>query len=211
MSTRVKICGLTRAEDARVAIEAGADALGFVFWPRSPRAVSIEQAARIVRDVPMTVTTVGVFVDQPLEFIARTVAAVGLRAVQLHGDEPMEQWTAVPCPCIKSVPVSEGLALDRFAGWPAGVLPLLDVHDPERRGGTGATVDWAIAGQLARMRPVMLAGGLRPENVEDAIGRVAPYAVDVSSGVEDEPGLKSPTRIRQFMDAVARADARKGR
>jgi phosphoribosylanthranilate isomerase len=211
MSTRVKICGITRAADARAAVDAGADALGFVFWPRSPRAVTVEQAERIVRDLPTTVTTVGVFVNESVAEIARVVAAIGLRAVQLHGDEPVEQCTALPCPCIKAVAVSPALDADSLSRWPAGVLLLLDVHDQERRGGTGATVDWDAAARIARVRPVMLAGGLRPENVEDAIARVAPYAVDVSSGVEDGPGLKNAARIRELMDAVARADARKWR
>ena len=124
----------------------------------------------------------------------------------------MEQWTA------RAVPVHQGAwrcrrisTRTRVALWPAGVLPLLDVHDPVRRGGTGHPVDWDLAARVARRRPVMLAGGLRPENIEDAIARVAPYAVDVSSGVEDRPGIKNPARIRTFMEAVARADAREGR
>ena len=211
MSTRVKICGITRAEDARAALDAGVDALGFVFWPGSPRLVSIDQAARIVRDLPWTITAVGVFVNQSVDEIAQIVSAVGLRAAQLHGDEPMETWGAVPCTCIKALAVTADLDPDCVAAWPAGVLPLLDVHDPVRRGGTGRTVDWDLAARIARRRPVMLAGGLCPENIEDAIARVAPYAVDVSSGVEDRHGIKNASRIRDLMDAVARADAPKWR
>ena len=211
MSTRVKICGITRAQDARAALDAGVDALGFVFWTGSPRVVSVAQAARIVRDLPTTVTAVGVFVNQGVEEIAQIVSAVGLRAAQLHGDEPMDAWGAVPCTCIKALAVSADLDPDTVAGWPVGVLPLLDVHDPVRHGGTGLTVDWDIAARIARLRPVMLAGGLCPENIEDAIARVAPYAVDVSSGVEDRPGIKNASRIRELMDAVARANARTGR
>lgn len=208
MSTRVKICGITSADDARAAVEAGADALGFVFWPGSPRGVTAEQAARIVRDLPVSVTSVGVFVNERPDKIRRIVAAVRLRAVQLHGDEPMGEWGAAGVTCIKSVAVTADLDPDPFAGWPGDVLPLLDVHDPVRRGGTGLTVDWDVAARLARDRPVMLAGGLRPENIEDAIARVAPHSVDVSSGVEDRPGIKNARRIRDLMDAVARADAR---
>lgn len=211
MPTRVKICGITRLEDALAAVDAGVNALGFVFWPRSPRAVTPDQAARLTRDVPTTVTTVGVFVNQPAEEVAAIVAAVGLGAVQLHGDEPVAQWSSTPRPCIKSLAVAPGVDAETLRRWPYGVMPLLDVHDPERRGGTGTTVDWTQAARLARVRKVMLAGGLRPENVEDAIAAVRPFGVDISSGVEDAPGLKNAARIRALMQAVARADARAGR
>jgi phosphoribosylanthranilate isomerase len=211
MRTRVKICGITRLDDARAAVDAGADALGFVFWPDSPRCVSMAAATAIVRMLPPTMTPVGVFVNQPLDEIARVAATVGLQAVQLHGDEPAEQCASLPYPCLKAVAVSADTDAARVAAWPAFVLPLLDVHDPVRRGGTGRTVDWTVAARLARLRPVMLAGGLRPENVEDAIAQVAPYGVDVSSGVEERPGIKDPRLIRALAEAVARADARKER
>lgn len=211
MRTRVKVCGITRLEDARAVVEAGADAIGLVFWPRSPRCVDVDRAARIVCDLPALVTPVGVFVNQGVEEIARIAGAVGLRAIQLHGEEPTELWSALPAPCIKAVGVTRDFDPRQLASWPAAVLPLLDVHDPDCRGGTGRAVDWDVAARAARIRPVMLAGGLRPDNVEEAIGRVRPYAVDVSSSVEVEPGIKDAVLIRSFLDAVARADGVKER
>jgi phosphoribosylanthranilate isomerase len=210
MRTRVKICGITRLDDARAALDAGADALGFVFWPDSPRCVSMDAAAAIIRTLPTTITPVGVFVNQPFDEVARVARTVGLRAVQLHGDEPVEQCATLPYPCFKAVAVSPSTDPAQVAAWPAFVLPLLDAHDPVRRGGTGLTVDWEVAARIARLRPVILAGGLRPENVEDAIAQVEPYGVDVSSGVEERPGIKDPRRIRALVEAVGRADARKG-
>jgi phosphoribosylanthranilate isomerase len=210
MRTRVKICGITRIEDARAAVDAGADALGFVFWPQSPRCVSVETAAAIVRTLPPQVTPVGVFVNQDFEEVARIGWTAGLKAVQLHGDETVEACASLAYTCIKAVAVSAETDPAGVAAWPAFVLPLLDVHDPLRRGGTGRTVDWDVAARIARLRPVMLAGGLRPENVEAAIAEVDPYGVDVSSGVEERPGIKDPQRIRALVEAVARADRRKG-
>jgi len=211
MRTRVKICGLTRLDDARAAVEAGADAIGFVFWPGSPRCVSIEAAAAIIRMLPPTITPVGVFVNQAFDEVARVASTAGLRAVQLHGDEPVEQCATLPYPCFKAVAVSADTDPASVAAWPAFVMPLLDVHDPVHRGGTGRTVDWGVAARIARLRPVMLAGGLRPDNVEAAIVQVEPYGVDVSSGVEKLPGIKDAQRIRALVEAVARADGRKGR
>ena len=210
MRTLVKICGITRLDDARAAVDAGADALGFVFWPDSPRCVSIESAAAIIRTLPPTITPVGVFVNQAFDQVVRIASTAGLRAVQLHGDEPVEECATLPYPCFKAVAVSADTDPSRVAAWPAFVVPLLDVHDPVRRGGTGRTVDWEVAARIARLRPVMLAGGLRPENVEEAIAHVEPYGVDVSSGVEARPGIKDAQQVRALVEAVARADGRKG-
>ena len=209
MRTRVKICGITRLDDALAAAEAGADAVGFVFWPRSPRCVPVDVAARIRRALPAFVVPVGVFVNQGIDQVAAIADTVGLGAVQLHGDEPPAQWAAVPAPCIKAVAVSDGFDPRVLAAWPEAVLPLLDVYDPERRGGTGRAVDRSAAAEAARIRPVVLAGGLRAENVEAAILDIRPYAVDVSSGVERAPGVKDLGRLRAFLQAVCRADARK--
>ena len=210
MRTRVKVCGITRQEDAWLAVECGADAIGFVFWPGSPRYVDPAKAAAIAHGLPAFVTRVGVFVNQSLDDMRRVARAAGLGAIQLHGDEPEEVWALVPAACIKAVAVGKAFEAASIAGWPASVLPLLDVHDPVKHGGTGRAVDWGVAAAAARVRPIVLAGGLRPENVEDAIQRVHPYAVDVSSGVEREPGIKDAVRLRVFFEGVARADAVKG-
>jgi phosphoribosylanthranilate isomerase len=205
--TRVKVCGITRPEDARLAVELGADAVGFVFWAGSPRCVDPAAAAAIARVLPPFVTCVGVFVNQSLDDIRRVARAAGLGAVQLHGDEPADMWEQVPGACLKAVGVGDAFDVASLSGWPSAVLPLLDVDDPAKRGGTGRAVDWAVAAGAARVRPVVLAGGLRPDTVEDAIRRVRPYAVDTSSGVEREPGIKDAGRLRAFFEGVARADA----
>jgi phosphoribosylanthranilate isomerase len=207
--TRIKICGLTRAEDALFAAECGADALGFVFWQQSPRCVTPDQAAAIVAALPACVMAVGVFVDQPVDEVRRIVTAVGLGAVQLHGDESLEPWATMPCRLFKAVGVDEAFDASSLTAWPTKVTPVLDAADPVRRGGTGRTIDWHAAARASAMRRVMLAGGLTPETVEHAIGRVAPWAVDVSSGVEHGPGVKDHGRLAAFFAAVARADARK--
>lgn len=208
MRTRIKICGITRLEDAESACDAGVDALGFVFWPASPRAIEVEAARAIVRTLPPCVTAVGVFVDAAPDDVNGIVSQVGLQAAQLHGHEPFSSWTRICVPVTKSVAVSGATTAGVFDGWPAGVLPLLDAADPDRRGGTGMTVDWTVAASLAASRRLVLAGGLRPGNVEEAVRTVRPWAVDVSSGVERARGIKDRDLIRQFVAAVARADAR---
>jgi phosphoribosylanthranilate isomerase len=210
MRTRIKVCGITRLEDARCAAELGVDALGFVFWPGSPRCVSPTEAASIAAALPPFIATVGVFVDQPLDEIRSIAGGVGLDAIQLHGDEPPLVWASMPAPCIKAIGVDDGFDAAAVAAWPAAVMPLLDAHDPARRGGTGRAIDWSRAAMLSRMRRIVLAGGLDASNVRGAIAQVRPYAVDVSSGVEHEPGTKSRDRLRAFVEAVAAADAVKG-
>jgi phosphoribosylanthranilate isomerase len=207
MRTRIKVCGITRLEDARCAVELGVDALGFVFWPGSPRLVSPQQAAAIAAAVPPFVATVGVFVNQPIDDIRAVAAGVGLTAIQLHGDEPSDTWSRVPGRCIKAVGVGGAFDAAEVAAWPLNVWPLLDAHDPERRGGTGRAVDWGVAAEVSRVRRIILAGGLDASNIGGAIARVRPFAVDVSSGVEREPGIKDPDRIRAFVESVAAADA----
>lgn len=201
--TRIKICGITRAADAELAASLGAWAVGFVFWPRSPRAVDVATARRIVRDLPAFVTAVGVFVDQPPEHVDAVAREVGLGLVQLHGSEPPEYLDALHARAMKASTLADADALDR---WPARVTVLLDAHDPVRRGGTGTAIDWTHAAAVARRRPIVLAGGLGPENVADALRIVAPAAIDVSSGVESAPGIKDAERMRALFDAVARAE-----
>jgi phosphoribosylanthranilate isomerase len=197
----VKICGITRLEDAQAAVEAGANAVGFVFWPKSPRRVDVERAREIASALPEDVTTVGVFVDQPLNDVNDVARRVGLRAVQLHGSEDGEYVRAMTRPVIKAVAVVGSEAPDVNA-WPSNVTVLLDVHDPVKKGGTGKTIDWTVAASVASRRNVLLAGGLTPQNVGDAIARVRPYGIDVSSGVEVEPGIKDHRRIKALFEAV---------
>jgi phosphoribosylanthranilate isomerase len=200
----VKICGITRAEDALAAIDAGAAALGFVFWPKSPRFVDPYRARAIVARLPPFVTTVGVFVNLGASDINAVVSLARLGAVQLHGDEEPGFANALTRPVIKAVNLDEDA--HSWAQWPERVMLLADAVNPARRGGTGTLADWTAAGQVARVRRLVLAGGLNAENVAEAIRRVKPFAIDVSSGVETAPGIKDPSRIKQLFDAVRTAE-----
>ena len=201
--TRVKICGITRPEDARAAAAAGATVIGMVFWPGSPRVVDSETARRIVSALPAGVPAIGVFVNQPVEEINAAIDAAGLFGVQLHGDEPVDMIARIRRPVVRALSLDDVAMIDAL---PLEVTVLLDAADPVKRGGTGQTIDWAAAREVARRRPIVLAGGLTPENVEHAIEAVRPYAVDVSSGVEASPGIKDRARMAAFIDAVRRAD-----
>lgn len=204
---RIKICGLTTAADAQAAADAGADAIGFVFAPSS-RQVTPAQARRIGRDLPPFVLKVGVFVDPSLDELRRGASEAGLHIVQLHGDEDNDLIRTVQgwgFPVIKSVPVGKGDILDNLVPIEANGL-LLDTYHPQQAGGTGQTFDWSLARRgEARLRaagrrtPIILAGGLGPDNVEQAVRTVRPYAVDVSSGVEKSPGQKCPDKMIQFV------------
>lgn len=192
----VKICGITRVEDAQAAVAAGANALGFVFWPKSPRHIDPYRARRIVSSLPPFVTPVGVFVDQPAEYVNGVSSLVRLGAVQLHGAEDAAYAKTIARPVVKAITGGE------WEAWPARVLVLLDVHDPIKKGGTGKTIDWTVAAEVAKRRNILLAGGLTPENVGEAIARVRPYGIDVSSGVEAEPGIKDSGRLKALFEAV---------
>ncbi len=206
--TRIKICGLTRAGDAALAAELGAWALGVIFAPESPRRVTAEQAAEVLADAPAGVERVGVFVNtDPLE-IAAAVNACGLTAVQLHGEESegecLEVQKATGTLVIKAVRVTG-------PGWLDGVVQfdtdyiLLDTYHPGRHGGTGETFNWDLAAELSgseRAARLILSGGLNPENVNRAIDTVAPFAVDVSSGVESVPGLKDPEKLKKLFENI---------
>jgi tryptophan synthase beta subunit len=200
----VKICGITTEEDARAAVACGASALGFVFWPRSPRAIEPERARAIVAALPPFVTTVGVFVDERPERVRAIAERVGLSAVQWHGDERPADVTGIGRRVIKAVPADQ-TTLDAIDAWPAEVTLLVDATDVRRKGGTGLTADWDAAAAIAARRPVILAGGLAADNVGRAIEAVKPMGVDVSSGVESSPGVKDASRLRAFFDAVRRA------
>jgi phosphoribosylanthranilate isomerase len=200
--TRVKVCGIRRRADAMLAVELGAAALGFVFWPRSPRAVTAEQVRDIADGLPAFVSRVGVFVNQPPAEVFDTAARAGLTGVQLHGDENAGEYSGTPLPVIKALPVGKGFTLSAVQDVPARVTVLLDAHDPIRRGGTGRVIEWTVAAAAARLRPVILSGGLTPDNVKSATDAVRPYAVDVSSGVEAAPGIKDEVKLRAFFAAL---------
>ena len=199
----LKICGITRLEDARHAVQQGATALGFVFWPQSPRCVTLECAAGIIAELPSTVTAVGVFVNESLEGIRNVIAKTGISTVQLHGDEGPSYAGALRCPVIRAVNLDG--AAEACAAWPEDATLLLDAADPARRGGTGTAIDWEGAAVVARRRRVVLAGGLTPTNVADAIAAVEPFGVDVSSGVEQTPGVKDSDKVTRFLANARRA------
>jgi indole-3-glycerol phosphate synthase/phosphoribosylanthranilate isomerase len=205
--TVVKICGITSVEDGLVAARAGADAVGLVFWPRSPRHVTLEQARRISHALPPFVTRVGVFVDAERAFVERAVEQAGLDLLQLHGDEPPETCASLPRPALKALRVGPGFRAEeaaRYAGHARGLL--LDTRLDDEGGlpgGTGVPFDWSLVRTIREKASfLMLAGGLTPDNVRVALSAVRPDAVDVSSGVESAPGRKDAARVRAFVDAV---------
>lgn len=200
MRVRIKICGLTRLEDARLAGRLEVDAVGVVLWAGSPRAVSLDQAAAIGRELPPWTARVGVFVRPAVPDVEAAVAAAGLSAVQIHGVDDPAPYRALRVPVLWAAPLRDACP-DPVA--PEGMTLLLDAHDPERHGGTGRTIDWRRAHAVAqRERRLVLAGGLTAENVVEAIAAVRPWAVDVSSGVEATPGVKSAARLEAFVGAV---------
>jgi phosphoribosylanthranilate isomerase len=195
---KVKICGITRIDDALQACACGADALGLVFYEKSPRCVTREQARAIVAALPPFVTTVGLFVNEPPESIRETVDFCGLDVIQLHGDEGPEACRIPPHRVLKALRVKGEESLTGIADYQVSAL-LLDAWHPDSYGGTGRLGDWKLAARLAAERPVILAGGLNPENIAEAIRQVRPYGVDVSSGVESSPGRKDPARVAAFI------------
>ena len=201
----LKICGITRLGDATHAIENGATALGFVLWPRSPRYVRPDTVSEILAALPASVMTVGVFVNEQAEEVTRVMAQTKLTAVQLHGDEPLSYAASLHWPVLRSITLQTADSV--CLTWPASTTLLLDAADPQRRGGTGERVDWLAAAQLARTRRVVLAGGLTPDNVAAAISLVRPYGVDVSSGVEEEPGVKNAKKVARFLALARKAAA----
>ncbi len=204
---RVKICGITRPEDAYAAVNAGAHALGFVFHPASPRYVTPERAAGIIGGLPPFVTAVGVFVNRPKEEIDDVIAAAGLHMIQLHGQESPDDCKGYCRPVIKALRLAAGKPLPRLADYPVAGL-LVEAKVLGQWGGTGVPLDWERLKQdleaetsMLRRR-LVLAGGLDPQNVALATSIVRPYAVDVSTGVEDEPGIKNHQKIKEFMNAL---------
>ena len=204
--TRIKVCGLTRADQALAAARLGVDAIGLVFAANSPRRVDIDQARIVIEVLPPFVTVVGLFCDTPSDEIEAILRATDLDLLQFHGDEPPDLCGAWRRPWIKAIPMSATLdPLAYAATYPAARGFLLDSHGGGRVGGSGEVFDWSrIPERLSR--PLILAGGLDADNVEQAIRQVQPWAVDVSSGVESGKGLKDPAKLAAFVESVRRAD-----
>jgi len=211
---KVKICGLTSIDDATVAVEAGADLLGFIFYEKSPRNISPEQAQAIISDLhrvhPLDpekpqYRTVGVFVNRPAAYIAAILAMTGLDWAQLSGDEPVSVLEQLHKRAYKAIRPRTYDEADAEASFYAALSPrfgpqlLIDAHRPGEYGGTGQRADWEMAAKLARLRSILLAGGLTPDNVAEAVRTVHPWGVDVSSGVEKAPGIKDHDAIRAFV------------
>jgi len=209
---RVKICGITRFEDARLAIELGADALGFNFYEKSPRCLAPAEGWKILRKLPALVSTVGVFVNWDSASVIALAKSLRLSAVQLHGEESAATTTecARHFPVIKAFRTGSKFQFTRFQAHNAAALFLLDAATSETKsknyGGTGRLADWKIAKRAATKLPILLAGGLTPENIAEASLTVRSYAVDVASGVESSPGKKDPAKLRAFFAEVARAN-----
>lgn len=199
---RVKICGITSLEDALSAVAAGADALGFVFYAASPRHVDQEHAAEIIRALPPFIQTVGLFVNEESSTVNAIADHCGLDVVQLHGDETPEYCESINRRVIKAFRIKDMSDLDSLSAYPvAGYL--LDTWSAKAHGGTGITFNWDIAADaVKRGHRIILAGGLSPDNVAESIRKVAPYGVDVSSGVEKLPGCKDSEKVRQFINEV---------
>lgn len=205
--TRIKICGLTREADIAAAVEAGADAIGFVLYSKSPRHVSVERAAALARDLPPFVTPVCLFVNAAASEIAAAVAALPHALLQFHGDESPLDCAAAGRPYLRAVRMGPGVDLLDFAHRFSDAQALLLDAAVEGYGGGGKVFDWSLI-PAAVPAPVVLSGGLNPANVVDGVLRARPYAVDVSSGVESAKGIKDAALLRQFFEAVREADAR---
>ena len=193
---KVKICGITRWDDAKLAVDLGAALLGFVFWKKSPRYVTPSSVRTITSRLPEDISRVGVFVDTPLQEIERIVEHAQLSAVQLYGNAGLP--VSSRCQVIRAIGVQGEETIKRIDLIPKEITLLLDAHDPVKVGGTGRVFDWAVAAAVAKSRQMFLAGGLTADNVKEAVRTVNPYGIDVSSGVERAAGEKEPTALRAF-------------
>jgi len=204
MSVKVKICGITNVEDAQAAQAAGADLLGFVFYEKSPRCVTVEQAAAIARTVSPFVVRVGLFVDAPPQLVMEAMSACGLQLLQFHGDETPEYCRQFGAMSMKAFRVKDAETIRTLPEYPTDAL-LLDAFVPGQHGGTGYSFNWDLAVDAVNLgKPVFLAGGLTPGNVAEAVCKVRPYGVDVSSGVESAPGKKDHAKVKAFIEAAKR-------
>ena len=204
--TRVKICGLTKESDLAAAVDVGADAIGLVFYAPSPRALEIEQARALLNQLPPFVTSVGLFVDAEPNLVRSVLARVPLDSLQFHGEEPPDYCCAFQRPWIKAVRMRPGTDLEALVGRYRGARGLLlDTYDPRVAGGTGRPFDWHLVPAWLAPR-IILAGGLRPDNVAEAVRLVGPYALDVSGGVESAKGVKDKAKMEAFMQGVRDGD-----
>ncbi|HVM46574.1 MAG TPA: phosphoribosylanthranilate isomerase [Candidatus Acidoferrum sp.] len=202
MQVKVKICGITNLADAQAAVDAGADVLGFMFYDKSPRYLTCEAAAAIIRELPPYVVKAGVFVDAPEEVVLRAVRECDLNLLQFHGQETPEYCLQFGLMSMKAFRVRDAASLQVLREYPTDAW-LLDACTPGKLGGTGEVFNWDLAREARSWgRPIFLAGGLTPENVAEAVRRAQPYAVDVSSGVEAAPGKKDPARLNAFIKAA---------
>lgn len=200
-NTKIKICGITNIKDAQAAAEFGTDALGFIFYKESKRYVDPEVAKSIISSLPPFITTVGVFVNQELDEISQIKETTGIQVAQLHGDETPEFVSSIPFNSIKVIRVKDKSDLDKVAQYSAQAI-LFDTYSDKEYGGTGESFDWEILNDLSSTKKIILSGGLNSENILEAVKIVRPYAVDVSSGVEDTPGRKDHTKIKKFIEAI---------
>lgn len=206
MSTKVKICGITNVDDAVFSAECGADALGFIFYEKSARNIDTLTARGIIKRLPPLLTTVGVFVGENISTVKEVVEDTGIDVVQLHGGESVEYLIELErllpnTKFIKVLRIGEGRGLEGAEEFDVSAF-LLDTFAKDLRGGTGKVFDWEIAREAARLGRIILSGGLNPENVIEAVKSVNPYAVDVSSGVEAEPGIKDHDKVENFIDRI---------
>ena len=205
MTPKVKVCGITSKTDALAAVEAGADALGFMFYPRSKRAVTSPQIASIVKELPPFVSVVGVVVNEEIDEIHRVIRECRLDTVQLHGEESPEFCSQVDCRVIKAFRLQSKSVLEEAKNYRTSAW-LLDSYSPKARGGTGDSFNWDWVREAGPLeKPTMIAGGLNPENASQCVQATQPYGLDVSSGVEDSPGRKSPEKMKAFVCATKNA------
>jgi len=203
---RVKVCGNTTLETALVAVEEGADMLGFIMVPGTPRSISVRQARKIVSEVPPHVDTVGVFVNRAIGEVEQVAATIGFTVVQLHGEETWEDAASLPYPLVKAVRLDSAAAAATVT-WPPGQVLLADTHAPGMLGGTGRTFPWEWVEDLALRYRLILSGGLSAENVGAGIRALRPWGVDASSRLESTPGVKDPELIRAYVRAARRAES----
>jgi phosphoribosylanthranilate isomerase len=192
------MCGITRLDDALAACESGANALGFIFVPSSPRYISPEAAGKIIAELPPFAVPVGVFVNESRERIGEFIGTSGIRAIQLHGEEAPAETRGYTVPVVKGFRVGRGFSVASLDRYDVSAC-LLDAYSEQAHGGTGETFDWSVAVEAGRSRRIILGGGLNPLNVFEAVARVRPYGVDVSSGIEVSPGVKDARRMREFV------------
>ncbi len=200
---RVKVCGLTRSQDARLACEFGADAVGFIFYPKSPRFITPDKAGEIASGLPEQITRIGVFVSPEPVQVQAAISAAGLDAVQIHGSDTPELYSALPVQTICALNLPPGSQLRDAETQAAGARAVVfDSHAPGQYGGSGRLSDWQLARELAARLTLILAGGLNPNNIRDAVEQVNPWGVDVNSGVEVAPGIKDEYKLEQFFQQV---------